>query len=49
MLLHWCFKLWLSESEVVFMSFILFLSYTLMVSTTINVALLSILYIKYVD
>ena len=31
------------------MSFILFLIYALMVSTTINVALLTILYIKYVN
>ena len=31
------------------MGFILFLSYALMVSSTINVALLAILYIKYVN
>ena len=39
----------LSESEVVFMSFILFLIYALMVSATINVTLLTILYIKHVN
>ena len=39
----------LSESEVVFMSFILFLIYALMVSATVNVTLLTILYIKYVN
>ena len=37
------------DSEVVFMGFILFLIYALMVSSTINVALLTILYIKYVN
>lgn len=31
------------------MDFMLFLIYALMVSTTINVALLTILYIKYVN
>lgn len=39
----------LSESEVVFMSFILYLLITLMVSLTINVALLTIIYIQYVN
>lgn len=39
----------LSESEVVFMGFILFLIYALMASTTINVALLTIIYIQYVN
>ena len=39
----------LSESEVVFMSFILFLIITIMVSATINVALLAIIYIQYVN
>ena len=38
----------LSKSEVVFMSFILFLIITIMVSATINVALLTIIYIQYV-
>ena len=37
------------ESEVVFMSFILFLIYTLMVSTSINIALLTILYINWTN
>ena len=39
----------LSESEVVFMSFILFLIITIMVLATINVALLMIIYIQYVN
>ena len=39
----------LSESEVVFMSFILFLIIALMASLTINVALLTIIYIQYVN
>ena len=39
----------LSESEVVFMSFILFLLIALMASLTINVALLTIIYIQYVN
>ena len=39
----------LSESEVVFMSFILFLIIFLMISATLNVALLVIIYIQYVN
>jgi len=39
----------LSESEVVFMSFILFLIIALMASLTINVALLTIIYIQFVN
>ena len=39
----------LSESEVVFMSFILFLIIALMVSITVNVALLAIIHSQYVD
>ena len=39
----------LSEGEVVFMSFILFLIITIMVSATINVALLTIIYIQHVN
>ena len=39
----------LSESEVVFMSFILFLILALMASVTLNVALLTVCYIQYVN
>ena len=39
----------LSESEVVFMSFILFLIIALMLSITINVTLLAIIYIQYIN
>ena len=39
----------LSESEVVFMSFMLFLVITIMVSAIVNVALLTIIYIQYVN
>ena len=39
----------LSESGVVFMSFILFLIIAIMISANINVALLTIIYIQYVN
>ncbi len=39
----------LSESEVVFMKFLLFLIYALMASTTINVTLLAIIYIMWTN
>ena len=39
----------LSESEVVFMSFILFLILALMASVALNVALLTVCYIQYVN
>ena len=39
----------LSESEVVFMSFILFLILALMASVTLNVALLTVCYIQCVN
>ena len=39
----------LSESEVVFMSFILFLILALIASVTLNVALLTVCYIQYVN
>ena len=37
------------DSEVVFMSFILFLILALMASVTLNVALLTVCYIQYVN
>ena len=45
--IHSRVHLW--ESKVVFMSFILFLILALMASVTLNVALLTVCYIQYVN
>ena len=37
------------ESEVVFMGFILFLIYGLMISTTLNITLLTVIYIMWTN